>query len=193
MKKVKWFDFSVRDIVIIAILVAVAAVIQVLWAHLVFQAQMLGPFTNLFASYGFNIVSFLVLFLLRKPGSATIVKLFAGVIELLLGSPVGPVVIFYGFVEGFAADIAYVLFKGDLRLTMIITGSLLAWIFAAPVDAYRDAVPLTAEGLIGYFGPGGMGKVWISLWVYLTLEALKKAGVKPLYWPAEVQTTEPAE
>lgn len=187
MRKAKWFDFSftTRDIVVMAIFVAVGSVFQVLWAHLVFQAQVLGPFTNLFASYGFNLLSFLVLYLIRKPGSATIVKLFAGILEVLLGSPVGLVAIFYSIVEGLAADIAYVLFKGNFSLTMIITGSIIAWIIDAPIDAYRDAVPLTLNGLVAYFGPGGMGKVWISLWIYLTLEALKKAGIKPLYRPTQ--------
>lgn len=184
MKKTKWFDFTTRDIVIMAILVAVAGIVQTLWAHLVFQAQVLGPFRNLFASYGFNLVSFLVLYLVRKPGAATVVKLFAAIIELLLGNPVGPIVIFYGLAEGLATDIAFVLFKGQFKLTMIITGSVLAWLFTAPVDAYRDAVPLTVEGLVAYFGPGLMGKVWTSLLIYLTLEALRRAGVKPISDPA---------
>jgi len=93
---------------------------------------------------------------------------------------VGLVVIFYGTVEGFAADIAFAWFKGNINLNMIIAGSLMAWIMAAPVDAFRDAVPMTLEGLVAYFGPGGMGKVWISLWVYWTILAIQKAGVKPI-------------
>ncbi len=192
MKKTTWFDFNftTRDIVIMAILVAVGSVFQVLWAYLVFTAQMLGPFTNLFASFGFNLISFLVLYLIRKPGSATIVKLFAGILEVLMGSPVGLVAIFYSVVEGLAADIAYILFKGDFSLTMIITGSIIAWIIDAPVDAYRDAVPLTLNGLVAYFGPGGAGKVWISLWIYLTLKAIMKAGIKPLSQPVIQQPTE---
>ncbi len=180
MNRQKWFNFTTRELVAMAILIAVAGVIQVLWAQIVYNLQWLGPFTNLFGSFGFNIVSFAVLFLIRKPGAATVVKVLAGVIELAMGSPVGPVVIFYNLVEGFAADLAFVFFKGDFSLYMIITGSIIAWLLAAPVDAYRDAVPMTTSGIVGYFGPGGMGKVWISLWVYLTLLALKKAGVKPI-------------
>ena len=165
----KWFNFTTRDIVIMALMVGIAGLFQVLWAHLVFQAQVLGPFVNLFGSFGFNLVSFLILFLIRKPGACVIVKTLSGVIEVLFGSPVGLFAIFYNLVEGLAADIVFVWFKGNFSLNMIVAGSLLAWIFAAPVDAWRDAVPLTTEGLVGYFGPGGMGKVWISLWVYWAL------------------------
>jgi len=175
--RTKWFDFNTRDLVYMAILIAAAGVFQTFWAHLVFQAQVLGPFRGLFASFGFNVVSFLVLYLVRKPGAATIVKTVAGVIELLLGNPVGPVVIFYGLAEGIAADIAFVLFNQKITLQMIIAGSLLAWLIAAPVDAYRDAVPLTVEGLATYFGPGGVSKVWISLWVYLTLKLLRSMNI----------------
>ncbi|NMB70297.1 ECF transporter S component [candidate division WWE3 bacterium] len=180
MNKQRWFSFTTRELVAMAILVAAAGVIQVLWAQMVYNLQWLGPFSNLFGSFGFNIVSFGVLYLVRKPGAATVVKLLAGVIELAMGSPVGPVVIFYNLVEGFAADLAFVLFKGDFSFMMVTVGSILAWLFAAPVDAYRDAVPMTLSGIVGYFGPGGMGKVWISLWVYLALLGLKKAGVKPI-------------
>ena len=176
----KWFNFTTRDIVIMALMVGIAGLFQVLWAHLVFQAQVLGPFVNLFGSFGFNLVSFLILFRIRKPGACVIVKTLSGVIEVLFGSPVGLFAIFYNLVEGLAADIVFVWFKGNFSLNMIVAGSLLAWIFAAPVDAWRDAVPLTTEGLVGYFGPGGMGKVWISLWVYWALLAVKKAGIKPL-------------
>lgn len=180
MQTNKWFNFTTREMVAIAIMVAIAGVIQVLWAQVVYNLQWLGPFSNLFGSLGFNIVSFAVLFLVRKPGAATIVKTLAAFIELAMGSPVGPVVLFYGFVEGFATDIAFVWFRGNFSFMMITVGSLIAWIFAAPVDAYRDAVPLTLNGLVAYFGPGGMGKVWISLWVYLALLSMQKTGIKPI-------------
>jgi ABC-type thiamin/hydroxymethylpyrimidine transport system permease subunit len=186
MRKSGWFNFSTRDIVVMAVLVALTGVFQTFWAHLVFQAQVLGPFRNFFTAYGFNIATFIVLYLLRKPGSATIVKFFAAILELALGNPVGPVVLFYGFVEGFAADIAFVVFRRKINLSMIIAGSLMAWIFAAPVDAYIDAVPFTLEGLVLYFGPGGMGKVWTSLWVFWTLLAMQRAGIKPIYSGKEI-------
>jgi ABC-type thiamin/hydroxymethylpyrimidine transport system permease subunit len=185
MNKMKWFNFSTRDLVIMAIMVGVAGLFQVLWAQLVYQAQVLGPFVNLFGSLGFNLVSFLILFLVRKPGACFVVKTLSGVVEVLWGSPVGLFAIFYNAVEGIATDLAFVWFKGNFSLNMIVAGSLMAWIFAAPVDAWRDAVPMTVEGLVGYFGPGGMGKVWISLWIYLAIKYFAKAGLKPLSEPKE--------
>ncbi len=173
-------QYTTRELVLIAVLIAVTGVFQVAWAWFVFTAKALGPFADLFNAFGFNVCTFLVLYLIRKPGTATIVKTGAAVIELLMGSPVGWAVIYYGFVEGLGADIAYVMFKEKFTLSMIITGSLLAWIFAAPVDAYRDAVPLTMPALIAYFGPGGVSKVWNSLLVFWAILGVQKANIKPL-------------
>lgn len=181
MKKSSYF--TTRELITMAILVAVTGVFQTFWAHLVFNAGALGPFSNLFTAFGFNIATFLVLYLIPKPGAATIVKSFAAVIELMLGNPVGPVVLFYGFAEGLAADLAFIMFKRNLTLMMVIVGSLMAWIFTAPVDVYRDAVPFNTEALVAYFGPGGMGKVWTSFWVYLTVQLFARFGLKPITKP----------
>jgi ABC-type thiamin/hydroxymethylpyrimidine transport system permease subunit len=181
MKKPSYF--TTRDLIVMAILVAVTGLFQTFWAHLVFNAGALGPFSNMFTAFGFNIATFLVLYLIPKPGAATIVKSFAAVIELALGNPVGPVVLFYGFAEGLAADLAFIMFKRNLTLMMVIVGSLMAWIFTAPVDVYRDAVPLNIDALTAYFGPGGAGKVWTSFWVYLAIMGFAKAGLKPVKEP----------
>ena len=67
---------------------------------------------------------------------------------------------------------------------MIIAGSVLAWLLAAPVDAYRDAVPHTVEAMAAYFGPGLVGHVWTAWLCYLTIELIRRAGVKPIVTPA---------
>ncbi len=190
---VRWFNFTTRDLVLVAVLIAATGVFQTVWADFILGLKVLGPLEAFIGSYGFNIAAFVVIYLIPKPGSATLVKTFSGVIELMLGNPVGPVVIFYDFVEGFGIDIAYVLFGRKLSLNMMIIGSLIAWVLAAPVDAYRDAVPLTFPALAAYFGPGGVGKVWISWLCYLTIEAMKRAGIKPLAEPAIVEVASPSQ
>lgn len=182
-----WFSFTTRDLTVMAVLVAVTGVFQYGWSHFVFGVGVLGPFANLFASYGFNIASFVILYFVPKPGASTVTKFFGAIVEVLLGNPFGPIAIFYGTVEGFAADLGFVMFKRKLSLLMIIIASLMAWIFAAPVDAYRDHVQMNLDAVLAYFGPGGMGKVWVSFLVYATLVGLKRVGINP---PPETELVE---
>lgn len=170
----KWFKFTTRDLVLIAVLIALSGVFQVLWAHLVFQAKFLGPFNPFFASIGFNIWSFLPIYLIRKTGSSTIVKGFAGVIELMLGSPVGPVVIFYNLAEGLGADLAFILFKGKFTLNMVIVGSLFAHFITLPVDMYIDHIPPQLNAVLTYTGSSVIGKAWIGWLIWLSLNLINK-------------------
>ena len=187
VRGVRWFNFTTRDLTIMAVLIAATGAFQAMWAHFAFQMGGLGPFTSMFASFGFNIAGFVVLYLVPKPGAATFVKFFAAIVEVLLGNPFGPIAIFYGTVEGLGIDIAFAAMGQKLTLPMMVTGSLLAWAFAAPVDAYRDAVPMTIEGLTAYFGPGMAGKVFVSWLCFLAIEGLRRAGVKPLSTPAVIE------
>ena len=170
----KWFNFTTRDLVLIAILIGLSGVFQVLWSHLVYQAKFLGPFSPFFAALGFNIWSFLPIYLIRKSGASTIVKGFSGVIELMLGSPVGPVVIFYDLAEGLGADLAYILFKQKFTLNMVIVGSLFAHFITLPVDMYIDKVPLQLNAILTYTGPSVIGKAWIGWLIWLSLNLINK-------------------
>jgi ABC-type thiamin/hydroxymethylpyrimidine transport system permease subunit len=175
----KWFDFENRDLVLIATLVAVAGVFQYLWAQMVFDFQWLGPWRQFFSSWGFNVWSFLAVFLVRKRGAGTIVKTLAAVIELALGNPVGAIVIFYGFAEGFAADLAYAIFQGRITLNTIIVGALLAHFITLPYDAWNDAIKFGWTPMLTYTGPAIIGKVWTSWLVFLTLRLINQSGILP--------------
>lgn len=171
-----WFQFTNRDYVMMGMLIAATGAFQALWAN-VLGANLLGPFNVLFASYGFNIAAFVVLYFVPVPGAATVVKFLGAFVELLLGNPFGPIAIFYGTAEGIAVDLAFVYFGRRLSLNMMILGSVLAWLIAAPVDAYRDAVLINLEALLAYFGPGLIGKIWISLLCWWTIVAMYRAGL----------------
>jgi hypothetical protein len=169
-----WFKFTNAELAKIAILIAVGSVFSTAWSWVCYTAKVLGPFSNLFAAYGFNIVTFLIIYFVPKSGAATLAKTVGGLAEVLMGNPVGMVAVFYGFAEGLAGDIAFAISKGKIDFNMIVIASLLAWLITAPVDAYRDAVPLTVVGLATYFGPGMMGKVWTSWLCDLTIKLLEK-------------------
>lgn len=172
--------FSTRDLVVIATLIALSGVFQVVWAQLVFSLKFLGPLTPIFSNAGFMVWGYIALYLVRIPGSATLVKGFGAVIEVLLGNPVGLVAIAYGTLEGLAVDVAYVLFKRKLTVYMFIVGALLSQTFNGPIDVVRDAVPLNLNAVMVYFSPGITGTITTGVVSNLIINALRKAGVKPL-------------
>lgn len=173
-----WFAFTTRELVLMSLLVALTAVISAIWVQLL-GAGVFGPARSWVASYGFNICALLVLYLIPKPGAVILVKFIGGIVEILLGNPFGPIGTYFGTVEGLGFALAFVAMRKTLSLQMIFLGSVLAWIFAAPMDVWVDKVPLTAPALLAYFGPGFLGRISSSVLVYLTLLAIRQAGIKP--------------
>jgi len=161
-----------------AFLIAVSGPFQVLWAHLNFNLKVLGPFTALFSNAGFMFWGFLTLYLVPKPGSATLVKGIGAVIEVLLGNPVGPVAIAYGALEGVAVDLAFLAFRQRISVEMMIVGALFSQALTAPIDFFRDRVPFQFLAMAAYWAPGVAGTVLTGYVSSLLLRLLQRAGVK---------------
>jgi ABC-type thiamin/hydroxymethylpyrimidine transport system permease subunit len=170
--------FSTRDLVIMAILIAISGVFQVVWAQFVFNVNLLGPFSAIFSNVGFVVWGFIAIYLVPKSGSATIVKGIGAIIEVLLGNPVGPVAIAYGTLEGLAVDVAFVLFRRKLTVEMMIIGALLSQLFTAPIDFVRDAVPFEFLAMAAYWAPGVAGTVLTGWLSSLVLRAMQRIGAK---------------
>lgn len=173
-----WFGFTTRELVIMALLIAFTSVFSSIWVQ-VTGSGILGPLRPWVASYGFNLCAVLVLYFVPKPGAVVLVKFIGGLLEILLGNPFGPFATYYGTVEGLGFAIAFVVMRQTLSLPMIFVGAVLAWLFAAPVDVWIDKVPLNAGALFAYFGPGFLGRISSSVLVYLTVLAVRRAGLKP--------------
>ncbi len=169
--------FTTRDLVILAILIAVSGPFQLLWAHLCFNLKFLGPLTGLFGNAGFMIWSYLALYFVPKSGSATLVKTIGAVIEVIGGNPVGIVAIAYGAIEGFAVDIAYLIFRRKMTINMMIIGALLSQLFTAPIDFIRDAVPFQFLAMLTYWSPGIAGTVFTGWISSVIIGGLKKTGI----------------
>lgn len=170
---------TTKDIVIVAILVAVSGLAQTLWSHLVFQLGVLGPMRVIFTNAGFMVWAYIALYLVPKPGVATLVKGLGAVVEVLAGNPFGPVAILYGTLEGLAVDTAFVLFKGNLTVVMMIIGAMLSQLYTAPVDYIRDAVPWDLNAILTYWSPGMLGTAMTGFLSSLILSLLQKVGLKP--------------
>jgi len=121
---------------------------------------------------------FLTLYLVPKPGSATLVKGIGAVIEVLLGNPVGPVAIAYGALEGVAVDLAFLAFRQRISVEMMIVGALFSQALTAPIDFFRDRVPFQFLAMAAYWAPGVAGTVLTGYVSSLLLRLLQRAGVK---------------
>jgi len=169
--------FSNRDLVIMAILIAISGPFQLLWAHLCFNITFLGPLTALFTNAGFMIWCYIALFLVPKPGAATLVKTIAAVIEVIGGNPVGVVAIAYGAIEGLAVDFAYLAFRRKMSINMMIVGALFSQLMTAPIDFIRDAVPFEFIAMLTYWSPGIAGTVFTGWISSVVIKGLQKTGI----------------
>lgn len=171
--------FSTRDLVVMAVLIAISGPFQFIWAHFVFNIGVLGPFTALFANAGFMVWCYIALYFVPKAGAATLVKFVGAIIEVMLGNPVGPVAIAYGAIEGIAVDAAFLLFRRKMTINMFIVGALFSQALTAPIDFVRDAVPFQLLAMVTYWAPGIAGTVFTGWFSSVILSGLQKAGIKP--------------
>lgn len=175
--------FTNRDLVIMAVLIAISGPFQLLWAHLCFNITFIGPLTAVFSNAGFMIWCYLALYFVPKPGAATLVKTIAAVIEVLGGNPVGVVAIAYGAIEGLAVDLAYLTFRRKMSINMMIVGALFSQLMTAPIDFVRDAVPFQFLAMLTYWSPGIAGTVFTGWISSVAINGLRKSGLKNKQYP----------
>jgi len=169
--------FTNRDLVIMAIIIAISGPFQLLWAHLCFNLKFLGPITPLFGNAGFMIWCYVALYFVPKTGAATIVKTIGAVIEVIGGNPVGLIAIAYGAIEGIAVDLAFLAFRRKMTINMMIVGALFSQGLTAPIDFIRDAVPFQFIAMLTYWSPGVAGTVFTGWISSVVINGLRKAGI----------------
>src|SRR5574341_1959836 len=100
------FNYSTSDLIILAVVGAIAGVINtgtgIVWAA---ANSAGGPLAGAALQGAFMWAYLLAYFLVRKPGSMLIVGLLETAIEALLGNPSGLSTIGWGFTQGLAAEI----------------------------------------------------------------------------------------
>jgi len=103
--------FTTRDILIIAAVSAIGGVAKIFIAQGFVLVAAFGPYGSAIWSALFFIWPIIAVFLVRKPGAAVISSLLGGLIELMAGSPIGVIVLYSNFVQGLAADLAFMGWK----------------------------------------------------------------------------------
>jgi ABC-type thiamin/hydroxymethylpyrimidine transport system permease subunit len=99
--------WTTRDLVTIALLVAVGGVFKGYWGgvRLALESS-LGPlFTGWIIGAGFSLFGVLPLLLVPKTGAATLSMVVGSIIELAIGNPFGVEVFVFNFWEGLGPDI----------------------------------------------------------------------------------------
>ncbi|AZN71135.1 thiamine permease [Georhizobium profundi] len=101
-------SWTLREILIVAFLGAVFGVLYLAWVQvwLITQA-MFGPVTMDVVMGFWFIVSIIAAAIIRKPGAALLSEVLAAVVQVLLGSPAGLLLIVTGLVQGAGAEAVF--------------------------------------------------------------------------------------
>lgn len=106
--------WALREIVALAVLGVVFgflyfALVQA-WGALSLAMGPLGDLSQNVLIGGWMVVAPLALFIIRRPGAGIVAELIAALVEVaFLGSPVGPILLISGFVQGAGAELVFTL------------------------------------------------------------------------------------
>lgn len=165
------FNYSTRDIVIIAIIAAIAGVVNTGTGNLWYLANSsLGPLGGALLQGAFMWAYILAAWLIRKPGAALSVGIIEAAVEILLGNASGIGTLGWGIFQGLGIEVvlAIVAYSKFNLLTALMAGAgasqfgtvwtaiLFGWDPATANDVWM-AVPVNLisgmilSGVIGYY------------------------------------------
>lgn len=100
--------WTLREILIVAVLGAVFGVLYLAWVQVWLIAQaVFGPVTMDVVMGFWFIVSIIAAKIIRKPGAALLSELLAAATQVLLGSPAGLLLLVTGLVQGAGAEAVF--------------------------------------------------------------------------------------
>jgi energy-coupling factor transport system permease protein len=101
-------SWTLREILIVAFLGAVFGVLYLAWVQVWLITQAIfGPVTMDVVMGFWFIVSIIAAAIIRKPGAALLSEVLAAVVQVLLGSPAGLLLIVTGLVQGAGAEAVF--------------------------------------------------------------------------------------
>ena len=99
--------WTLREILIVAVLGAVFAVLYLGWVQVWLIAQAIFAVTMDVVMGFWFIVSIIAAAIIRKPGVALISEMLAALVEILLGSPAGLMLLLAATIQGAGAEIVF--------------------------------------------------------------------------------------
>lgn len=100
--------WSLREILIVAVLGAVFAILYLGWVQVWLIAQAVFGAVTMDVVMGFwFVVSIVAAAIIRKPGAALVSEMLAAAVEVMMGSPAGLMLIVSGFCQGIGAEAVF--------------------------------------------------------------------------------------
>jgi energy-coupling factor transport system substrate-specific component len=175
------FSWTQREILIIAVLGAVFAVLYLGWVQVWLIAQaFFGPVTMDVVMGFWFIVSIIAAAIIRKPGAALFSEMLAAGIQILLGSPAGLILLLTGFVQGAGAEAVFAATRWKrYSLPVLIAAGVGAAVFSFIYTWIRFNYGALAPGLlVAMFTLRCLsGALLAGVLGHLVVEALYKTGV----------------
>jgi energy-coupling factor transport system substrate-specific component len=175
------FVWTQREILIVAVLGAVFAVLYLGWVQVWLIAQaFLGPVTMDVVMGFWFIVSIIAAAIIRKPGAALFSEMLAAGIQILLGSPAGLILLLTGFVQGAGAEAVFAATRWKrYTLPVLIAAGVGAAVFSFIYTWIRFNYGALAPGLLVLmFALRCLsGALLAGVLGHLIVEALYKTGV----------------
>jgi energy-coupling factor transport system substrate-specific component len=144
------YSWTLREILIVAVLGAVFGVLYLAWVQVWLVAQAIfGPVTMDVVMGFWFIVSIIAAAIIRKPGAALISEVLAAATQILLGSPAGLLLLVTGVVQGAGAEAVFAATRWrDYRLPVLIAAGVGASVFSFVYTWIRFDYGALAPGLL---------------------------------------------
>lgn len=175
------FVWTQREILIVAVLGTVFAVLYLGWVQVWLIAQaFFGPVTMDVVMGFWFIVSIIAAAIIRKPGAALFSEMLAAGIQILLGSPAGLILLLTGFVQGAGAEAVFAATRWKrYTLPVLIAAGVGAAVFSFIYTWIRFNYGALAPGLLVLMFTLRClsGALLAGILGHLIVEALYKTGV----------------
>jgi energy-coupling factor transport system substrate-specific component len=175
------FHWSLREILIVAVLGAVFGALYLGWVQIWLIAQALFGAVTMDVVMGFwFIVSIIAAAIIRKPGVAIISEVLAALTEILLGSPAGLMLLLSAFIQGAGAEVVFAATGWrNYRLPVLMMAGVGAAVFSFIYTWFLFSYSVLAPGLlIAMFVLRCLsGALLAGLLGHVIVEALYRTGV----------------
>ncbi|MFS0560825.1 ECF transporter S component [Terribacillus sp. 179-K 1B1 HS] len=117
-------SWRMKDIVVMAALAVVFGIVYLLFLPVnVVMMGLVGPIgTDIIFGVWF-LVSIVAAYIIQKPGVALVSETIAGIVEVLIGSSVGPIVILSAVVQGLGAEAAFAMTRYRSYHVLVLMGA----------------------------------------------------------------------
>ncbi|MDF1599612.1 ECF transporter S component [Mesorhizobium sp. YIM 152430] len=173
--------WTLREILIVAVLGAVFGVLYLAWVQVWLIAQAIFGAVTMDVVMGFwFIVSIIAAAIIRKPGAALLSEVLAALVQVLLGSPAGLLLLVTGLVQGAGAEAVFAATRWkNYRLPVLMLAGVGAAVASFAYTWVRFDYGALAPGLlVTMFALRCLsGAILGGLAGHLVVEALYKTGV----------------